>query len=889
MSYTDNGLFRKHLAARPNDEHEKSRDLLRSEYDKFWKRGISVAKRISDDFPGLTLHDEEHLSAVWDRAYQLTGDNYDFNPLECFVLGAVIITHDIGHALSTYEGGPEGLKQSVQYKDNLAKTIMDRTNCQAKDVDLGAATADDLKTAIFSTARQLHAEQAPKIISHPLYGTSEYLLEDKGLRTDLGDLIGLIATSHNWSLGRVEQQVPDIQGAPGYLPQVWRINPQKIACLIRCADAIQIDQRRAPHFSFALHNPTGLSRLHWLAQQLAQPVVNSDKEPPGRLVFTSQKNIELADADAWWIAYELVGIANKELGDCYQFMKDRSIPIFTVDRVDGSDNPAKLAFHIRPAGWNPIKAEVKISDVDHIVRLFGGFGLYGNDLVVPLRELVQNASDAVRARRAHEKDEAYKGRVDVSISNPDSGGFRTLTVEDNGIGMSQAVMVGPLLEFGKSFWSSDSLKYEFPGLMSAKLAQIGRFGIGFFSSFMVSSDIVVTSVKYQASRSEAKSLIFKNSTKIKPIMAPSQVVMRGSVNTRVDIRVTDSQIEQMLSISDRLDRIQHAISLKELIAHLCPTLDCDVFTKFGDESFSLAHGENWSASDRKEWLGHILLNKYRSEERGHSYVFEMAGNLREIRSEDGTVVGMAAINTTGGDFGLDNIGGFASGSHARSLTSLSDTYIGSLRREPDGPRRGAGPLAPSQEAIAHWASQQAAILSDQKLSLANSYYAASNVCSLGGDPASIAAAVLNREFAAIGSIVDLLVAGSTIYAPVASRGDDEKYFSLESVTLEITSYSRTHLRPDEIDLRCNVVEAWRSGTHKDKGYHSIALDGAQLECSLIGCLDRLCISRGFRLNIEFTKDHLFGIYIGPPSERDKIETGKELRQHAILLSCEKLQ
>ena len=153
--------------------------------------------------------------------------------------------------------------------------------------------------------------------------------------------------------------------------------------------------------------------------------------------------------------------------------------VFTVDRIAGAESPIQLARYIRTAGWRPVGAEVRVTSVDRIVRLFGGRLLYGHDLSVPLRELIQNASDAVRARRALAEDPFYEGKVVVSLKNIEGDSWR-LIVEDDGIGMSERVLIGPLLEFGKSFWASEEAQDEFPGLLSAKLCQTGRYGIGFF-------------------------------------------------------------------------------------------------------------------------------------------------------------------------------------------------------------------------------------------------------------------------------------------------------------------------------------------------------------------------------------------------------------------------
>ena len=80
-------------------------------------------------------------------------------------------------------------------------------------------------------------------------------------------------------------------------------------------------------------------------------------------------------------------------------------------------SPRQLEKHIRTTGWRPVPAEVRVTNVEQIIRLFGGHTLYGRDLAVPLRELIQNASDAVRARRALTDDTWYEGKVVVTLRN----------------------------------------------------------------------------------------------------------------------------------------------------------------------------------------------------------------------------------------------------------------------------------------------------------------------------------------------------------------------------------------------------------------------------------------------------------------------------------------
>jgi HSP90 family molecular chaperone len=144
---------------------------------------------------------------------------------------------------------------------------------------------------------------------------------------------------------------------------------------------------------------------------------------------------------------------------------------------------------VQTRGWRPVDARLQVSDVPRIVETLGGSKLYGDDPTVPLRELIQNAADAVQARRRFQKRPADWGKITISLRQ--RGDEVWLIVEDTGIGMSEQVLTGPLLDFGTSFWRSPMAMEEFPGLMASGMHAIGRFGIGFFSVFMLGSVVRV--------------------------------------------------------------------------------------------------------------------------------------------------------------------------------------------------------------------------------------------------------------------------------------------------------------------------------------------------------------------------------------------------------------
>ncbi|WP_124728335.1 HSP90 family protein [Staphylospora marina] len=114
------------------------------------------------------------------------------------------------------------------------------------------------------------------------------------------------------------------------------------------------------------------------------------------------------------------------------------------------------------------------------VNLKGMIDLLSNHLYstphVYLRELVQNAADAITARK--KLDPEHAGRIGVELY--ESGPRPTLFIEDNGIGLTEEEVHRFLSQIGHtSKQGTDEEDF------------IGRFGVGLLSCFIVSDEIVL--------------------------------------------------------------------------------------------------------------------------------------------------------------------------------------------------------------------------------------------------------------------------------------------------------------------------------------------------------------------------------------------------------------
>lgn len=118
------------------------------------------------------------------------------------------------------------------------------------------------------------------------------------------------------------------------------------------------------------------------------------------------------------------------------------------------------------------------------VNLGGMIDILSNHLYsspkVYLRELLQNAVDAITARQKIEP--GATGSIKIEVTGTDSQA--TLTIEDNGIGLTEDNIHEFLAVIGQSSKRGTDL-------LAQNTSFIGRFGIGLLSCFMVSDEIVV--------------------------------------------------------------------------------------------------------------------------------------------------------------------------------------------------------------------------------------------------------------------------------------------------------------------------------------------------------------------------------------------------------------
>ena len=141
--------------------------------------------------------------------------------------------------------------------------------------------------------------------------------------------------------------------------------------------------------------------------------------------------------------------------------------------------------------------QAEVAQLLHLVT----HSLYSNKEIF-LRELVSNASDACDKLRfeAINNSGLYEDAPNLEVRVSFDKNAKTLTITDNGIGMSQQEAIDHLGTIAKS--GTKDFVSKLSGDQKADSQLIGQFGVGFYSGFIVADKITVESRRAGLSAAE---------------------------------------------------------------------------------------------------------------------------------------------------------------------------------------------------------------------------------------------------------------------------------------------------------------------------------------------------------------------------------------------------
>lgn len=311
--------------------------------------------------------------------------------------------------------------------------------------------------------------------------------------SDYADLIGLTARSHGMSL-RVCKEYLKASPVFGGTPKPMGTAVLYPMALLRVADYLQIDGQRAPAVLLQLRNPQSPISVQEWQKHLAVLNIGPSDDPRGRMVTVSRNlslptYLQLKDllADLQKEMDHSTAVLDETYGNLTELgLQQLSLGVRRVySNLDSPSFRDSLPYVPERTGFS--------SDPELLALLVAP--LYGNHPGVGVRELIQNATDAVRELDAWctnhkiDKDSLVLPEQDcdvlVDFIEKDDDAW-ILRVTDRGIGMTSETIQNYFLRAGASFRKSAEWAKEFQD-ENGKLQVLrsGRFGIGAFAVFLL--------------------------------------------------------------------------------------------------------------------------------------------------------------------------------------------------------------------------------------------------------------------------------------------------------------------------------------------------------------------------------------------------------------------
>jgi molecular chaperone HtpG len=341
--------------------------------------------------------------------------------------------------------------------------------------------------------RRHHARLSHEIAMYGFPGLSSQDFPILGVDlADLASVVGAVSRSHGESLrlflDYLRWLVPGSKRPRGAYV-VFHM------ALLRTADYLQLDARRAPPLLLRLKAP--LSRLsveEWDTHGAVSSVSRVAHDPQAIYVEVLpdhglRTHVALREllADLQSELDSTAGILSEE------YTGDLVALRLAAQRV--TTNLDAPSMH-QQLPYIPRRAALR-SDPD-LFRLVIR-DLYGNHPAVTGRELIQNAADAVRARQEWERrngreipsTELRDLATDIVVRLSQTGGQCVLSIADRGIGMKPGTVIDYFLQAGASFTPSERDVDDLSPEESIGAMRAGRFGIGAFAGFLLSSEMTV--------------------------------------------------------------------------------------------------------------------------------------------------------------------------------------------------------------------------------------------------------------------------------------------------------------------------------------------------------------------------------------------------------------
>lgn len=449
-------------------QNRNTASSFETEVEKICQYGINLSKTIRDSFRTYTLHDETHISNIMDHMLMLLGDAQGrLTRDECAMLIMSACCHDIGMSVTQKEKEYlQGCPDCMQIY--LSNAYEDYVAAYADGISEEANITDEI---LQHYIRANHHKRVWEKLQEYVKGEGNTWLAVLGNSITLYDLAE-VCRSHG-------ENAEDIRKLQNFSSD---LDLRLCAILLRLSDILDFDMSRAPYSLYQYINLVQLdetehetSRGEWKMHQASGgfTISQDEHQMPILLYKADCNNLQTEQAIVAYLNW-----VDEELEKCWDLVPDMEI------RWRDLKLPNKLKRKITVNGY--LSGEYKLTlDKEQVLDLLIGENLYP-DAAIFVRELIQNAIDAVRTRKRLDKNLPKNWTPQINIRTwVDADGFYWFCIKDNGMGMTEKMIRESFLKVGHSYYQSSQFQIDkLRSQSDLDYKPISRFGIGFLSCFM---------------------------------------------------------------------------------------------------------------------------------------------------------------------------------------------------------------------------------------------------------------------------------------------------------------------------------------------------------------------------------------------------------------------
>jgi hypothetical protein len=426
-------------------------------------------------FPEFTPHDEKlHISKLFYLADMFLGKSVyrSLNASELFLLACGLYAHDWGMAVGFDEreylraGADVSLQRDtfsplVDEKERLVAFAQSEGLIDPSSGVLPPLTDDQLRVYVRNThARRSGARVRSHFAAHRGYGEAlAHICE--GHWHDFGTLDDPDRFPHEYTLGHE------------------RVHLLSLTLYVRLLDLFHITDDRTPYALWRFVSPRDHRSAEAWKKHEALHGISVVEFKPGRAIRV-QGSTE--DEEVWAALQDLRHYCEEQVRRTLD-LSARHVPQrYNLDFL-------RVEWAVKTGSLRPINLRFEF-DRSAMFRILSE-DIYEGDAYVFIRELLQNAIDATRTRRARASQRrqpsvpkksagpSFDTTIYINAVHQENGDI-VVSCRDNGIGMDEHVVRNYFSVAGVSYYRSSEFERQHLGF-----EPISRFGVGILSVFMV--------------------------------------------------------------------------------------------------------------------------------------------------------------------------------------------------------------------------------------------------------------------------------------------------------------------------------------------------------------------------------------------------------------------